>query len=84
MNLKSDALIIFDGPQHQSDLPTLNFGKEEYHNHSNTYGPIVPQHSGHFGNYAPNPVFRMSQILSSMKDENGIVVIDGYYDGIEI
>ena len=24
--LKSDALLIFDGPQHVSDLPTLNFG----------------------------------------------------------
>ena len=24
--LKSDALLIFDGPQHVTDLPTLNFG----------------------------------------------------------
>ena len=32
----------------------------------------------------PNPVFRMSNILSSMKDENGVVKIKGYYDGIEI
>ena len=83
--LKSDALLIFDGPQHASDLPTLNFGNRGISSITlKTYGPIVPQHSGHFGNYAPNPVFRMSNILSSMKDENGIVKIKGYYDGIII
>ena len=83
--LKSDALLIFDGPQHQSDLPTLNFGNRGISQITlKTYGPVVPQHSGHFGNYAPNPVFRMSNILSSMKDENGIVKIKGYYDGISI
>ena len=83
--LKSDALLIFDGPQHVTDLPTLNFGNRGISSITlKTYGPIVPQHSGHFGNYAPNPVFRMSNILSSMKDENGVVKIKGYYDGIEI
>ena len=83
--LKSDALLIFDGPQHESDLPTLNFGNRGISSITlKTYGPVVPQHSGHFGNYAPNPVFRMSNILSSMKDENGIVKIKGYYDGITI
>ncbi|MBT7695496.1 MAG: M20/M25/M40 family metallo-hydrolase [Cryomorphaceae bacterium] len=83
--LKSDALLIFDGPQHESDLPTLNFGNRGISSITlKTYGPIVPQHSGHFGNYAPNPVFRMSNILSSMKEENGIVKIKGYYDGIQI
>ena len=83
--LESDALLIFDGPQHASGLPTLNFGNRGISSITlKTYGPIVPQHSGHFGNYAPNPVFRMSNILSSMKDENGIVKIKGYYDGINI
>ena len=83
--LKSNALLIFDGPQHESDLPTLNFGNRGISSITlKTYGPVVPQHSGHFGNYAPNPVFRMSNILSSMKDENGIVKIKGYYDGITI
>jgi len=83
--LKSDGLLIFDGPQHISGLPTLNFGNRGISTiRLTTYGPIVPQHSGHFGNYAPNPVFRMSSILSSMKDENGIVLIEGFYDGINI
>ena len=83
--LESDALLIFDGPQHQSNLPTLNFGNRGISSITlKTYGPIVPQHSGHFGNYAPNPIFRMSEILNSMKDENGRVTINGFYDGIDI
>ena len=83
--LQSSGLLIFDGPQHSSGLPTLNFGNRGISKITlTTYGPIVPQHSGHFGNYAPNPVFRMSNILSSMKTEDGLVLIDGYYDGITI
>ena len=83
--MKSDALLIFDGPKHPSNLPTLTFGARGISDITLiTYGPIVPQHSGHFGNYAPNPVFRMSEILSSMKDPNGRVTIPGFYDGIEL
>ena len=83
--LKSDALLIFDGPKHPSNLPTLTFGARGISDITLiTYGPIVPQHSGHFGNYAPNPVFRMSEILSSMKDSDGRVTIPGFYDGIEL
>jgi len=83
--LKSDALLIFDGPKHASNLPTLTFGARGISDITLiTYGPIVPQHSGHFGNYAPNPVFRMSEILSSMKDPNGRITIPGFYDGIEL
>ncbi|MCG8469722.1 MAG: M20/M25/M40 family metallo-hydrolase, partial [Gemmatimonadetes bacterium] len=40
--------------------------------------------SGHWGNYVPNPVLRLSQILASMKDEEGRVTIPGFYDGISI
>ncbi len=83
--LKADFLIINDGPVHYSGKPTLVFGCRGITSLSvTTFGPLKPQHSGHYGNYAPNPVFRLSHLLSSMKDENGKVVIEGYYDGIEI
>jgi acetylornithine deacetylase/succinyl-diaminopimelate desuccinylase-like protein len=49
-----------------------------------TYGPRVPIHSGHYGNYAPNPALRLAQILASMKDENGRVTIPGFYDGVKL
>jgi len=83
--LSADALIINDGPVHTSGKPTLTFGCRGITTANFTiYGPSKPQHSGHYGNYAPNPIFRMAELLASMKDENGKVIIDGYYDGIEL
>ncbi|MEZ5042152.1 MAG: M20/M25/M40 family metallo-hydrolase [Saprospiraceae bacterium] len=81
----ADRLIIMDGPAHPSNRPTLTFGCRGVASASLTvYGPQLAQHSGHFGNYAPNPVFRMAHLLASMKDEEGKVLIDGFYDGIEL
>ncbi|MEN0050539.1 MAG: M20/M25/M40 family metallo-hydrolase [Bacteroidota bacterium] len=83
--LASDMLIIFDGPRHISNQPTLTFGARGIATITLTvYGPIVPQHSGHYGNYAPNPALRLMQLMASMKDEKGRVTIEGYYDGIKL
>lgn len=83
--LKADMLVIFDGPMHITNKPTLVFGARGIATiQLTTFGPIAPQHSGHYGNYAPNPAFRLSQILASMKDDDGRVTIPGYYDGIAI
>jgi len=81
--LKADALIINDGPVHISGQPTLIFGCRGIMTINLTvYGASKPQHSGHYGNYAPNPNFMMAHLLASMKDETGKVLIEGYYDGI--
>ncbi len=81
----SDYFIVMDGPAHDSNKPTLTFGCRGITTCSiTTFGASLPQHSGHFGNYAPNPVFRLSQLLSSMKDQDGRVLIEDYYKGVEI
>ena len=83
--LKADMLLIFDGPRHISNKPTLTFGARGIATITlTTYGPVVPQHSGHFGNYAPNPALRLSRLLAGMKDEDGRVIIPGFYEGIAI
>lgn len=83
--LAADMLIIFDGPSHISGNPTLTFGARGIATiQLTTYGPAVAQHSGHFGNYAPNPAFRLARLLTSMKNDDGLVTIPGFYDGIEI
>ena len=84
-NYQSDYMIIMDGPAHNSNQPTLTFGCRGVATCSiTTYGSKLPQHSGHYGNYVTNPVFRLSRLLSSMKSENGKVLIDDYYKGITI
>ena len=81
--LEADMLVIFDGPMHRLNKPTLTFGARGIMTvELTTYGPVVPQHSGHFGNYVPNPAFKLAKLLASMKDDNGRVLIPGYYDGI--
>ena len=83
--LAADLMIITDSPVHPSGQPTLVYGCRGITTvNLTTYGPIKPQHSGHFGNYAPNPGMRLSQLLSSMKDLEGRVLIEGFYDGITL
>jgi acetylornithine deacetylase/succinyl-diaminopimelate desuccinylase-like protein len=83
--LSADLLIIFDGPRHITNRPTMTFGARGISTITLTvYGPRLPQHSGHYGNYAPNPALRLSKLLASMKDDTGRVTIPGFYDGIEL
>ena len=83
--LKADRLVILDGPRHPSNKPTLTFGARGIVTiQLKVQGPKFPQHSGHYGNYVPNPAVRLSQLIASMKDNNGKVTIPGYYDGVTI
>jgi acetylornithine deacetylase/succinyl-diaminopimelate desuccinylase-like protein len=83
--LKADMMLIFDGPRHISNRPSIFFGCRGLAEINITvFGPKNAQHSGHYGNYVPNPALRLSQLLSSMKDEQGRATIPGFYDGIEL
>lgn len=79
--LKADALVILDAASHPSGRPTAVFGNRGGQAVSLTvFGPAAPLHSGHYGNYAPNPALRLARLLAAMKDDNGRVTIPGYYD----
>lgn len=81
--LAADWFIIFDGPRHVSNQPTLSFGARGICEITlTTFGPRAHMHSGNYGNYAPNPALRLSQLLASMKDEEGRVTIPGFYEGV--
>ena len=83
--LSADHFVILDGPPHISNPPTLVFGARGIATARITvYGPRVPLHSGHYGNYAPNPALRMAQLLASMKNDAGVVTIPYWYDGITL
>jgi len=83
--LKADALVILDGPAHASGRPTLVFGNRGIATATLVvYGPRAPLHSGHFGNYAPNPAMRLATLIAGMKDDDGRVRIAGWYDGVSL
>ncbi len=83
--LNADALVINDGPLHESGSPTIMFGNRgNAQARLTVYGPKMPLHSGHYGNYAPNPAERLAALLASMKDGEGRVTVKGYYDGVRL
>ena len=83
--LAADAIVIHDGPRHASERPTLIFGNRGNSRVTLTvYGPKQPLHSGHYGNYVPNPAIRLSRLIASMKDDQGRVTIAGYYDKVKL
>jgi acetylornithine deacetylase/succinyl-diaminopimelate desuccinylase-like protein len=83
--LRTDAIVIHDGPRHGSNRPTLIFGNRGAARVTLTvHGPYAPLHSGHYGNYVPNPAIRLAQLLAGMKDEQGRVLVKGYYDRVQL
>jgi acetylornithine deacetylase/succinyl-diaminopimelate desuccinylase-like protein len=81
--LSGDLLITADGPVHQSGRPLVFFGNRGILGFQmTTFGPIRALHSGHYGNWAPNPGFELARLLASMKSEDGRVLIEGFYDDV--
>ena len=81
--LAADLVVMADGPIHPSNRPTADFGLRGITDVTLTvYGPIVPLHSGHYGNWAPNPAMRLAQLLATMKGPNGEVLVDGWEDDV--
>ena len=81
--LQSDCWIICDGPVHQSGYNQIVFGaRGDVHLTLKVFGPKNPLHSGHYGNWVPNPIMELSKLLASMKDENGMVAVKGFYDDV--
>jgi acetylornithine deacetylase/succinyl-diaminopimelate desuccinylase-like protein len=81
--LASDGWIIVDGPAHQSGTKQMSLGvRGDVNTDLTVYGPIRPLHSGHYGNWAPNPAMMLAELLASMKDETGRVTISGFYDDV--
>ena len=83
--LAADMLVIFDGPRHLSNEPTLSYGARGIATISlEVFGPRVPLHSGNYGNYSPNPAMKLSKLLATMWHDDGRVAIPNWYDGITI
>jgi acetylornithine deacetylase/succinyl-diaminopimelate desuccinylase-like protein len=79
--LRVDAWLICDGPVHQSRRPQLVFGVRGYTGIDVTvYGAERYLHSGHYGNWAPNPGLLLAHLLASMRTPDGRMLIDGFGD----
>jgi len=80
---ETEVLYVCDGPMYFSNQPTLKFGARGITTIDITvYGPNVNVHSGHYGNWAPNPGIKLARLLASMKHENGNVKVRGFYNTV--
>ncbi len=82
--LRADVWLICDGPVHQSRRQQIVFGARGVTTLDLTvYGPKRELHSGHYGNWAPNPAMMLARLLASMRDDDGRVLVKDFYQGIE-
>ena len=76
--LAADIWVVCDGPVHQSGRPQIVFGVRGIADVEITvFGPAGDLHSGHYGNWAPNPAALLADLIAGMRDEHGVPTIDG-------
>ena len=81
--LGADMWLFCDGPMHQSRRWLLSYGVRGSFGFGLTvFGPNRPLHSGHYGNWAPNPIMRLMELIGTMRDDQGNIMIEGYHDQV--
>lgn len=81
--LAADLWFIGDAPVHQSRTPTLYFGARGGAGvEATVYGPIRALHDGHYGNWVPNPASMAAHLITSLRDDDGHILIPGFYDDV--
>ncbi len=81
--LQADAWIFCDGPVHQTRLAQVVYGVRGVMDMQlTTYGANRALHSGHYGNWSPNPAVMLLHLLAGMRDQDGKILVDGFYDDV--
>jgi acetylornithine deacetylase/succinyl-diaminopimelate desuccinylase-like protein len=81
--LRADAWLFGDGPVHQSRRQQIVFGARGVTGvEITTYGPSHGLHSGHYGNWAPNPVTLLANFIASMRNDDGKILIKNFYGDV--
>jgi len=82
--LRADFIVVSDSEMYEKGLPTIDIGLRGL-----TYTEIFLKsgvndvHSGQFGGVAPNQAIELGRIISKLKNEDGKVLIPGFYDDVE-
>jgi acetylornithine deacetylase/succinyl-diaminopimelate desuccinylase-like protein len=79
--LKSDFALVSDTELFAPGLPTLCVGlRGMIYTELEVRGAKTDLHSGMYGGAAPNPFVAIAQIVAKLKDEDGHILIPGFYD----
>ena len=81
--LRADVWLFGDGPVHQSRRQQILFGVRGVTGLDLTvYGPSRGLHSGHYGNWAYNPITLLANFIASIRDDDGRILIPSFYDDV--
>ena len=82
--LSADLWLVCDGPVHQSGRPQVALGVRGFAEvHIDVFGPPADLHSGHYGEWAVNPVDALARLVASMRDDGGRATMAGFHAGVE-
>jgi len=81
--LRADAWLFGDGPVHQSRKQQIVYGVRGVTGVELTvYGPSRGLHSGHYGNWAANPITLLANLIASMRNDDGRILISRFYEDV--
>ncbi len=82
--LNADVIIISDTSIIDNETPTITVGLRGLsYVEVKVTGPNKDLHSGVYGGAVDNPINVLCDMISSLKDENGHITVDGFYDKVE-
>jgi acetylornithine deacetylase/succinyl-diaminopimelate desuccinylase-like protein len=81
--LSADVAVVSDTPMLGADEPAIVYGLRGLaYMLVDVYGPTRDLHSGHYGGAVKNPINALAQIIARLQDEDGKVLIPGFYDDV--
>jgi acetylornithine deacetylase/succinyl-diaminopimelate desuccinylase-like protein len=82
--LKADVALVSDTEMFVAELPTLCVGlRGMIYTEIEARGARTDLHSGMYGGAAPNPFVALAQVIAKLKDEDGKILIPGFYDKVQ-
>jgi acetylornithine deacetylase/succinyl-diaminopimelate desuccinylase-like protein len=82
--LQADLVLISDGPVDVSGRSRLEFGVRGVVSFElRARGAKADLHSGNWGGVVPNPLWTLVHLLGSMKNAQGEITIDGFYNNVD-
>lgn len=80
----ADFAVISDSGMVAENQPTILYGLKGFTGiEISVTGPDHDLHSGMYGGAIRNPIMALSHILASMKNEDEVITVDGFYDDVE-
>ena len=81
--LRADVALISDTPMFDRGIPSICYGLRGLaYFQLNLKGSNQDLHSGSFGGTVINPNFALAQIIGSLKNAEGRILIPGFYDDV--